>query len=419
MAPAAGATLAWLSVVAAFDQFAAALASAGAAGWTPGTPMPAKRMGHEGGVNSTHVFVVAGFNGTAILSSALAYDVKAERWSPMPDLPKPVSDLGAAVLRGKLYTLGGMVYPDDCQHPGCMNYNVSTVFALDLAGGAAWSEAPPMPTARRGMSVAADEARGILYSVGGMNCKSNCAGTDIAYFDTVEAFSVASNTWEVLPPMPTPRRDFGSAVDAEGRLWTVGGCGGADATDGACPTLSVVEIYNPKTRKWQAPAHLQLPEPRHGMLVATDGDALFLIGGSADAGVFNAPKPSTAVWRLGLTGDLSHASWRRMPSLGHPRYGLNKGYGFVVDGKVFAVGGSVGSLGGFLGYVPSPSMEVLDLRASQEAFALAGSPPPAAFHGGGLWVLAAGIASVAVGAAVGPGAWRFARRVHPAPPLLG
>lgn len=216
-----------------------------------------------------------------------------------------------------------------------------------------------MPTARRGLSVAADERQGVLYAVGGMNCKDDCYGNDIGYFSTVEAYHVASGAWSTLPPMPTPRRDLGVAVDRRGRLWAIGGCGGHNATAGSCPTLDTVEVFDPKAGAWQTPRNVQLPEPRHGLLVATDGSAIYAVGGSKEDGVFDAPLPSSAVWRLAVTDCLAAASWERMPSLLTPRYGLNKGYGYIVDGKIYAVGGSVGSGGEYLAYEPSASMEVL------------------------------------------------------------
>lgn len=222
-----------------------------------------------------------------------------------------------------------------------------------------------MPTARRGLSCAADEARGLLYAVGGLNCKGDCYGKDVSYFDTVEVYHVDSSTWETLPPMPTPRRDLGVAVDAWGRLWVLGGCGGSDVTGGECPTLATVEVYDPLSKSWQAPRSVQLPEPRHGLLVGTDGKVIFAVGGSSEEGVFNAPQPSAQAWRLDVTLDFKNAAWQPLPSMQTPRYGLNKGYGYVDDGKLYAIGGSVGSGGGFLEFEPDASMEVLTVVPSE------------------------------------------------------
>jgi len=63
-----------------------------------------------------------------------------------------------------------------------------------------------------------------------------------------------------------------------------------------------------------------------------------------------------------MAEDLSEAAWQPMPDLTTPRYGLNKGYGYVAGGKVYAIGGSVGGKG-FLSFEPTASMEVLDVAA--------------------------------------------------------
>eukprot|EP00931_Biecheleriopsis_adriatica_P089873 TRINITY_DN63950_c0_g1_i1.p1 TRINITY_DN63950_c0_g1~~TRINITY_DN63950_c0_g1_i1.p1 ORF type:complete len:404 (+),score=39.62 TRINITY_DN63950_c0_g1_i1:68-1279(+) len=341
--------------------------------WTTATPLPGKRMGHQGGVNATHVFVVAGFDGKTALTSVLAYGIQSDSWSSLSSLPLALSDSGAAVSAGRLWAMGGMSNLPGCPQPVPTHpptCNVSTVLSLDLGeSSSTWTKMASMPTARRGLSVGSDEKRGILYAVGGLNCKGDCYGNDIGYFDTVEAFSVSSGTWETLPPMPTPRRDLGVAVDTQGRLWALGGCGGHNTAPGSCPTLGTVEIYDPATGTWQSPHNVQLPEPRHGLLVATDGTSIYAIGGSAEAGVFYAPKPSAAAWRLDVTSDLSKAVWHPLPSMLKPRYGLNKGYGYIVDGKIYAIGGSIGSGGGFLAFEPDSSVEVLAIQPQETSVA--------------------------------------------------
>merc|ERR1719273_83336 len=217
-----------------------------------------------------------------------------------------------------------------------------------------------MPTARRGLSVAADEKNGMLYAVGGLNCKKDCYGNDIGYFDVVEAFSASSGTWESKPPMPTPRRDLGVVVDEWERLWVLGGCGGRDVDPGACPVMATVEIFDPAKGTWSTPPAAQLPEPRHGLLAATDGRHIYVVGGSPESGVFNAPRGSKKAWRLEIQEDLSTVAWEALPDMHEARFGLNKGYGYVVDGKLYAIGGSVGA-GSFLHFNPTETMEVLSV----------------------------------------------------------
>ena len=94
--------------------------------WAPLPAMPSARMGHSGGQNGTHVFVVGGYDGVSNLASALAFDARARAWSRLPALPFARSDLGAAALAGVLYAVGGEAALPGCpSNPGLGVCNVS------------------------------------------------------------------------------------------------------------------------------------------------------------------------------------------------------------------------------------------------------------------------------------------------------
>lgn len=318
--------------------------------WTAGPPMPTVRMGYAGGVNDTHVFVAGGFDGKATLASTLALNVSSGSWSALADLPEARSDLAAGVLKGTLFVAGGMI-----EQNGAVA-NTSSVLALKHSG-AQWKPVASMPTARRGMALAVDEASSKLYAIGGMNCKTDCYGEDVEYLGIVEVYSVESNSWERLPPMPTPRRELGVAVDKYGRVWAVGGCGFSNSSHD-CRATSKVEIYDPESNKWSS--YIDLPSPLHGMLIASDGRYVYSVGGASENGVYSAPTPLKTVVRLDM---VNGGRWESLPDLPHARYGVaHGGYGFIVEDSLYAIGGSVGSTGRQFGYDVTNLVDVLKLK---------------------------------------------------------
>lgn len=85
----------------------------------------------------------------------------------------------------------------------------------------------------------------------------------------VEKFDIATRTWTKLPPIPTPRGGFGSAV-LDGKIYTFGG-------ESVWTCFDTVEALNLSTETWEAfPA---LPEARHGIIAGTIGNSIHLISG--------------------------------------------------------------------------------------------------------------------------------------------
>lgn len=183
-----------------------------------------------------------------------------------------------------------------------------------------------------------------------------------------EAYSVATDTWRVLPPMKTPRRDAAAGFFG-GRLYVVGGCndgpGGTSST--ACAALSSVEVFDAAANAWTAGPPLGTARHGHGVGVCP-GVGLLALGGSAEPGIMNNPTPEPSSELLTLTlsaapgaaqpalggggergggrvATRAGARWEYAGNLSTPRYGLLKGFGLHVGGSIFAVGGSTRKAG--------------------------------------------------------------------------
>lgn len=166
--------------------------------WTELSAMPsARRRGASGvAVDGGLIYVFGGLRGGAV-ADASVYDPASDRWSALPDMPRPADHLVAGAIDGVLYAAGG--------RSGGIAAHTARVDAFDIAGGA-WSEVASMPTSRGGTAGAVQGGR--LYVFGGEGNRALPTGV----FASAEAYDPATDTWEVLPPMRTPRHGTGAAA---------------------------------------------------------------------------------------------------------------------------------------------------------------------------------------------------------------
>lgn len=166
--------------------------------WTEVSAMPsARRRGASGvAVDRGRIYVLGGLRGGAV-ADASVYDPASDRWSALPDMPRPADHLVAGAIDGVLYAAGG--------RSGGITGHTARVDAFDIAEGA-WSEVTSMPTSRGGTAGAVQGGR--LYVFGGEGNQSQPSGV----FASAEAYDPATDTWEVLPPMRTPRHGTGAAA---------------------------------------------------------------------------------------------------------------------------------------------------------------------------------------------------------------
>jgi hypothetical protein len=141
------------------------------------------------------------------------YDIATDYWELGPPLPLPNNHGRAACVNGRVYLIGGQTQADD--PPGTNSY-VNTVYELDPTTGV-WVAKAPMPTARSsGVAVVHD---GKIYVAGGRPPRE----FDFAVYDP------ATDSWEVLPNLPTRRNHFtgrrstaASTTSAVARAWDWG-----------------------------------------------------------------------------------------------------------------------------------------------------------------------------------------------------
>ena len=192
--------------------------------WTVRASMPAgtQRGTSVTGAIDGKIFVAGGFRGNAVLDVSF-YDPALDTWTVQAAMPETRDHGCGGAVGGKLYVTGG--------RQGTITSNNPAVFEFTPNGG--WVTRAPMPTGRggTGCGVIADR----IIVVGGEGNRMSSTGV----FPQVEAYTPATDTWETLAPMPTPRHGMGAAVVGN-RLYVPGG-----ATQQGFGAVATHEILTP------------------------------------------------------------------------------------------------------------------------------------------------------------------------------
>jgi heat shock protein HslJ/N-acetylneuraminic acid mutarotase len=198
----------------------------GADQWGAGPSMPqgTQRGASAVGVIDGRIYVAGGLRGGAVTDFSV-FDPAAGTWEELPDLPLRRDHFVGGAVGTKFVVAGG--------REGQITSITGRVDIFDTASGE-WSRGADMPTPRGGTAGAVID--GTLYVFGGEGNTADAFGV----FPQAEAYDVANDRWEQLPPMPTPRHGTGAAA--------LGGViyipGGADIQ--AYGAVDTVESFTPR-----------------------------------------------------------------------------------------------------------------------------------------------------------------------------
>ena len=269
--------------------------------WQPRAPAPTARQEVASAVLEGRVWVMGGLTAAGASAVVESYDPATDRWSPGPALPVAVHHASATAYRGEVVVTGGFLeaasfyaQPSDrvlalrggrwvdlprLRRPRGAAAVAAVGGTLVVTGGrdsaaligptgifdgTAWRDGTPVPTRRDHLSAISDGRS--VFAVGGRFLNPGAISA------ALERYDPATDAWERLPAMPTPRAGQGAAL-AGGRMIVAGG---EDPTK----VYAEVEAYDISTQTWTAlPV---LPTPRHGLALERVGDqVLALVGGTA------------------------------------------------------------------------------------------------------------------------------------------
>jgi N-acetylneuraminic acid mutarotase len=134
--------------------------------WSVGAAMPMPREHMAAATDERYLYAVGGraLSSDKNLAALERYDPEKDQWTRLKEMPTARGGLGAAVVDGRLVTVGG-------EHPTGV---FGTVEAYDIASNT-WSTLAELETPRHGLAVAA--VGNSLYAIGGATKPSHTSST--------------------------------------------------------------------------------------------------------------------------------------------------------------------------------------------------------------------------------------------------
>ena len=135
--------------------------------------------------------------------------------------------------------------------------------------------------------VGAAALNGKLYVAGGFT-----ANVHLGPIDRFYVYDPATNRWQALAPLSSPRGSVGLAAVA-GKIHAIGGRGPDQKT------VATHDVYDPATGKWTSAAPLPVARDHFGIVV--EGGRIHVVGGRTGATVDNVAlhdvfDPATGKW---------------------------------------------------------------------------------------------------------------------------
>ena len=256
---------------------------------------------------------------TLTLNIDPAAATRAQPAAKLPDIPRPVTSFGGAIIGDDVYIYGGH---EGEAHEYYAEGQSKSLWRLNLSGTPKWKELSKGPSLQ-GLAMVAHNGK--LYRMGGFTAK-NPQGEDQDLWSrpTVECFDPATGKWTSLPDLPEPRSSFDAAVDEEGKIYVIGGWQMSGDQGKVWHKTAYVLDSTQKNPQWQP-----LPEPpfqRRALSVAVFNDKVYAIGGMQQK-----RGPTTRVDVL----DTKTGKWSQGPAL--PGKGMD-GFGssaFATGSKLY------------------------------------------------------------------------------------
>lgn len=257
--------------------------------WGNKTSLGTARYNLGATVLNGKIYAVGGYT-NAVSNIVEEYNPITNKWTNKAVMPTARRRLGVIASNGNVYAIGG--YTTAVTNI-VEEYNPVT----DL-----WVTKAAMPTARYGMGMA--ELNGKIYVIGGYAGKAT---------GQVEVYDTATNLWSTKTAMPTPRYNLGVEV-INGKLYAIGGYNGS--------AVNTVEEYNPETDTWVEKVSLLTPNYEFGTVVYQN--KVIVVGGNPASSLMEIYEPESNTFTKAALG---------MPTA---RYGLDA---VMLEGKIYALGG--------------------------------------------------------------------------------
>ena len=273
------------------------------ADWRDGTSLPTAVSDAVAASIDDGLYVMSGAPGRGLRQFFEFYDTQNDGWRPLTPMPASLWRFSLTSGNGQLYVTGGRDQATGDLSPGVWMYTPQS---------AIWVELPALPDPRAGH--ASFFADGHVYLIGGVGANST----------QVVRYVSRAGRWEsVGAPMPVPVAN--AAWTRKGDQLIIAGGVRPDGRD-----TKFVQTFNIKTLKWARLA--DLPQASSGGALGVVGDALHYAGG------FSQAQQMVLARHVGL----AEGAWRDLAEMPQGRHQM----AYAGDGeRLFIIGGALG--GGF------------------------------------------------------------------------
>nr|MBC7245909.1 hypothetical protein [Chloroflexota bacterium] len=222
--------------------------------WISKAQMPTSRARLAVVAYNGKIYAIGGDTPDGVTGMVEVYDPDTDSWTRQTGKPRPVSNIAAAILNGRIFVPGGYDATDQA----------SAIVEVYDPQTDTWSEAAALPRPLFAYAIATVDGK--LYLFGGSD--------GIRYLDTVFIYDPATDTWTTGTPMSEPRGFCAAAVVGK-HVYVLGGYNGQSE-------LALCEVYDPvkensEEQPWARCASLQMA--RGGLAAVAVENYLYAIGG--------------------------------------------------------------------------------------------------------------------------------------------
>lgn len=311
--------------------------AASADSWILEAPLPTPFFSASAGVVNGSIHVIgSSFNSsTGQIGNFFnyQYDPSTDAWLTKTLMPNFTSGPTVA-FQSKIYVIGafaGIVPFQTVASSPTMVYDPETD---------TWETKAPMPSVR--VELQANVVDGKIYLIGGgspaIRDFPNPANLN-------EVYDPTNDSWTEMAPIPTPVKDYASAV-VDNKIYVIGGARGTYPTPNS--TLNLVQIYDTKTNQWSQGKPMPV-NVRNAAAIATAGllapKRIYVFGGDTEntgalkQGVSYVTY-ATSPTNITQVYDVETDNWSFGASMLSPRFDFAVAN---VNDAIFALGGYNGS----------------------------------------------------------------------------
>ncbi len=250
------------------------------------------------------------------LNVSEVYDPELDRWTTLSPMPTQRSGASAVTLGDAIYVMGGGFKKADGK------FKFLTTVEAYYPKEDRWETQPSLLQPHDYPACSVVDNR--VYIIGGHHPDATEGGpqTDPAFSFTERWAPGASDSWESVNDMPTPRF-AASAVCIDQQLWVLGGVA---ATKNGFHEYDRIEVFDPEKSTWH-PCPVSLPWPSAGQGAVVFNDKLYVFGGFRE---------DIGIGKHGAVLNLKEKTWTSLPAMPFDRAAMGIA---VLDHTIFLIGG--------------------------------------------------------------------------------